>query len=288
MIVAGRVAPVLQPDAFVRVPAATIVVGDVYGDGFVQERPAHEVSIAPFYIGRHCVTVGDYFSFMIGSGDMFQESWCDYVNPCFVLRTRQGYVMQPGCETFPMCQVNVRGAMAYCNALSSLAGLAPVYDLATLEGDLGKSGFRLPTEAEWEYACGGPSRLKYGSSQDYDAKLFNHKDYSGDQMHRRAAAQGLGGFCIYPGPLPVGSLPPNEFGLHEMLGNVNEWCNDRYVPYSARAAGTSAEGRSGAFRVVRGGSFNDPAKKIRTSYRYAVNQNTKCMVHGFRLARNAG
>jgi formylglycine-generating enzyme len=273
-------AGVRQP--LVEIPAATVLVGDIYGDGFPQERPAHEVSVESFLIAKYCVTAADYFSFIVGSGDLFQESWCDYINPCFLLRTRDGYMLRPGCEEYPMCQVSLRGAMGYCNWLSASEGLDAVYDLATLDGDLSRNGFRLPTESEWEYACGGPSRLKCSSSREFDPARFNCKEYVGDQGHRRAAVQGVGGFAVHFGPMPVGSLPANEFGLHEMLGNVNEWCNDRYVPYGTRGDTSTRN----AFRVIRGGCFNDPARKIRTSYRYAVNQNTKCMVHGFRVARN--
>lgn len=271
----------------VEIPSTTFLMGDLYGDGFAQERPVHEVRVDNFHIAKYCVTVREYFEFMVSEGEVFQEVWCDYINPCFVLRRRQGYQMVSGADNFPMCQVNLTGTMAYCNWLSVQHDLEPVYDLGSLEGDLGRNGFRLPTEAEWEFACGGPSRLKYSTCAEFDPKLFNHKNYAGDRKHLQANANKLGGFCLDPGPMPVGSLPPNEIGLHEMLGNVREWCNDRYLPYSCEKQKCPRGGRGGFFQVVRGGSFIDDRRELRTSYRYAVHHDTKCMVYGFRLARNA-
>lgn len=270
------------------IPAATFLMGDLYADGFEQERPVHEVWLDGFLIGKHCVTVREVFTFMVSPDGGFQEIWCDYINPCFVASVGGVYRMCDGAGNFPMIQINVVGAMAYCNWVSKRRGLEPVYDLERLDGDLGKSGFRLPTEAEWEYACGGPSRWKHAVSNEFDPALINHRGYAGTQKHLRAGAEKLGGFCLYDAsPMPVGTLPPNEFGLYEMLGNVSEWCHDRYVPYTSERQECPGGGRSGSFRVVRGGSFMDGREKLRTSYRYAVNQNTKCMVYGFRLARKA-
>src|SRR5205814_10221610 len=97
----------------------------------------------------------------------------------------------------------------------------------------------------------------------------------------------IGGFGLNDcSPMPVGTFPPNEFGLHEMLSNVNEWCHDCYAPYESTGAGTGAPFQRTSFRVIRGGSFSDDASKLRKSYRHGIHYKAKCMVDGFRVARN--
>jgi len=260
----------------VTVPPSRFWMGDRSGEGFEQERPAHEVSLDAFEIGRYCVTAGDYLEFIAGDPG-FQERWCDYINPCFIIKGPRGYRLAEGAADYPMIQVNAAGAMAYCNWMSRQWGLEPVYDLRKLDGDPGRSGFRLPTEAEWERACGGDRA---------DPARHNHRGYAGDRRELWASARGIGAFRLQPwSPMPVGSLPANELGLHEMLGNVCEWCHDRYAPYTEAPAANPRGGAGGSFRVVRGGSFNDGPEKLRATYRYAINQGTKCMIYGFRMAR---
>ncbi|HEY0514088.1 MAG TPA: SUMF1/EgtB/PvdO family nonheme iron enzyme [Thermoanaerobaculia bacterium] len=267
----------------VAIPSSRFWMGDRQGDGFEQERPAHEVFLDSFEIGRFCVTAGDYFELVAGDPG-FQEKWCDYINPCFIVKGPAGYRLCEDADDYPMIQVNAAGAMAYCNWVSRQWGLEAVYDLKRLDGDLDRNGFRLPTEAEWELACGGGGR---SPGDGFDPSLHNHRGYRGGAEGLRASVRKIGGFCVYPwSPMPVGSLPANELGLHEMLGNVCEWCHDRYTPYTAAVAARPRGGAGGSFRVVRGGSFMDGPEKLRTTFRYAINQGTKCMIYGFRMARS--
>ncbi len=270
----------------VEIPSATFVMGDQTGKGFKQERPAHEVSVDSFYMGKYCVTVREFFDFIIDMGSRYEESWCDYMNPCFIYLDGDTYTKWPGSDNYPMVNVNAEGAIAYCNWLSEKQGLEQVYDPQTLEPDLTKNGFRLPTEAEWEYACGGPEGYIYAYSNAFDPDLINYKHYNGEFRNLRVSATRVGGFGLFDySLLPVGTLPPNDFGLYEMLGNINEWCNDRYSFYQDVKNNTGGQADS-SFQVIRGGCFIDDKEKMRKTFRHAIHYQVKCFIQGFRLAKN--
>jgi len=260
----------------VKIPAGTFLMGDTTGQGYPQERPVREVTVNAFKAAKYAVTAAEYFHFIEGTCRDFDELWCDFIDPCFILKRGSAYRIAEGCEHYPMIQVSWVGAIAYANWLSCEYGFERVYDLSTLQGDLSKNGFRLLTEAEWEYACGGTA---------FESVRFCWRDFSGPEKHLRASHARRGGFGLYEySPIPVGSLPPNGFGLYEMLGNVNEWCHDRYGAYGTTDSGGP---RHGSFRVIRGGCFLDGADKLRKSYRHGIHYQSKCMIDGFRLARNA-
>jgi len=269
----------------VRIPGGTFLMGD--DDGFPQERPAHEVQVDSFWAGKYCVTVREYFEFIQSADSNFQELWCDFVDPCFIRKRVSDYVITEDAAEFPMVQVSFVGAVAYCNWLSRQFGLAPVYDLDSLEADLSQNGFRLLKEAEWEYACGGPRQWKYGYGDSFRPDLSCYRKYAGEFKQQRAASLHVGGFGLYDySPLPVGTLPPNDYGLYEMIGNVNEWCHDRYGPYDKQAQVNPQGKPTGSFRVIRGGSFLDEVDKLRKTYRHAIHYSSKCTIDGFRIARN--
>lgn len=269
------------------IPPGSFLMGDTTGKGYKQESPAHEVALDGFFIGKYCVTVKDYYDFIIDAGEEFNELWCDFINPCFIVKNGDAFEIWEGADNFPMIQVSFVGAIAYCNWNSLKNGLDPVYCLDNLTADLSKNGFRLPTEAEWEYACGGPHEYVYSLGNAFDPGLFNHKNYAGDKKHLRAARRRIGGFGLHDySPMPVGTLPPNEFGLYEMLGNVNEWCHDGYGPYTSNRTVNPPGDEKSSFRVIRGGCFLYDVDKIRKSYRHAIHPRAKCMIDGFRIAKN--
>ena len=133
---------------------------------------------------------------------------------------------------------------------------------------LGALNFRLPTEAEWEYAARG-GKKSHGTS------------YSGsDNADAVAWHQGNGCNVLHP----VGSLQPNELGLYDMSGNVWEWCSDWYGTYSADAQTNPQGPNYGDRRVVRGGSFSYEAAFSRVTQRNSIQPNTQSFAVGFRLA----
>jgi formylglycine-generating enzyme required for sulfatase activity len=130
-------------------------------------------------------------------------------------------------------------------------------------------GYRLPTEAEWEYAAGGGSEnggTKYPGADSPGAVAW-HKDNAGEMTH------------------PVGGKDANELGLFDMSGNVWEWCHDWYGPYSADAQEDPQGPESGKDRVVRGGSWYSSAREVRLSYRGSFGAADGDNDLGFRPAR---
>jgi len=132
-------------------------------------------------------------------------------------------------------------AAKYCNALSLLSGLTAVYDTSAWTADFSKTGYRLPTEAQWEYACRAGSITEYWWGPDTNGigsrtwSFFN----SDSITH------------------PVATKLANAYGLYDMTGNVFQWCNDWYGPYTAGAATdpTGPGAAWGPYKVRRGGSF---------------------------------
>lgn len=258
----------------------TFMMGDDAVPG-AREAPAHRVEVGPFELGRCCVSAQEYAQYIADADGTFDESWCDYIDPCFLIRTGTGIVVRPGGERFPMVQISYWGCAGFCNWLSVRAGLDPVYDLEHHSGDHTRSGFRLPLESEWEYAClrGYPDDSAISAAT---TGIVNHRDTGELAGGPRASATGVGGYA-FPAwsPVAVGTLPADRAGLHEMLGNVREWCHEGYGHYPVPAERAAR----GPYRGVRGGSFMDPAGICRPKVRAAVHETNKCMQYGFRIAR---
>jgi formylglycine-generating enzyme len=153
----------------------------------------------------------------------------------------------------PVVSVSWWDAVRYCNALSERTGRSPVYALSgeDVEWDAGADGYRLPTEAEWEHACrAGTTGPRYGTLDD----IAWHRGNSGDRVHE------------------VGGKQPNAWGLHDMLGNVWEWCWDRYDPAVY-----------GTYRVLRGGGWFDEHWSCRASVRRRSHPTLRLDDVGFRV-----
>ena len=167
--------------------------------------------------------------------------------------------------------------MRFCNKCSELDGLTPCYDLNTWQCDFDADGYRLPTEAEWEYACRAGSTGKYCFGDD-ETEL---PEYAWFKPH----SQGK--------PHPVGQKQPNPWGLYDMHGNVWQWCNDWYgETYYAESPTDNPRGpASGKMRVLRGGAWDSNADKCRSAYRHKEFPvyTDACFgadSYGFRRARN--
>ncbi len=180
-------------------------------------------------------------------------------------------------------------AAAYCNWLSEKEGLPeeewcyrPNPSGMYAEGmvipadALKRTGYRLPTEAEWEYACraGAVTSRYYGSSPELLGRYAWYQANSGNRAH------------------PCGSLLPNDFGLFDMLGNVFEWCQDRNASYRPSRKGLFIDDLSidefvsdGRVRICRGGAFATPAEEARASARAGDQPLFSSYMNGFRVAR---
>jgi sulfatase modifying factor 1 len=244
------------------IPPGIFVMGKSRGDISSQasELPAHEVTLTrPFYLGRYEVTLSQYASYL------------DLNRPSFV-PTVEG-LMKDG-ATRSEAEREIRGLTQQSpirqpQPAPHLGGNSwPVTRLSWFEcvDFCQGSGLRLPTEAEWEYACRAGTRTpRYGDPDEIAWSASNHLGV----------------------PSLVGKKSPNLLGLHDMLGNVGEWVMDKYGDYSAEAQ-SDPQGPSRALmgRVIRGGSCADDPSYIRSSARRPGPANLKLMNVGFRVARN--
>ncbi|KAA2253965.1 formylglycine-generating enzyme family protein [Solihabitans fulvus] len=160
----------------------------------------------------------------------------------------------------PVTEVSWLAAVRFCNVLSDAAGLARCYSLGVdpdgldVVCDWSAGGWRLPSEAEWEYACrAGDSGVRYGEL----AEIGWYRGNSGGAVRE------------------VGTRAPNAWGLHDMIGNVWEWCWDLYDPRVY-----------GAYRVFRGGGAYDVPRSCRASCRRRSHPSLRIDDLGFRLARS--
>ena len=205
------------------------------------EGPRRETAItAAFYLGAFPVTQGQYRR-VTG------------VNPS---RFHAGV---GGGPELPVESVSWDDAVRFCRALSDLPE----------EKQAGR-GYRLPTEAEWEYACraGTEAAYSHGPTLTADAAAFD------------------GGAATPGRPTPVGSYPANHFGLHDMHGNVWEWCADWYAAgyYRFGPRNDPRGPDTGQFRLARGGSWRNHAATCRAAYRNAYLPGNKDAATGFRVA----
>ncbi len=252
---------------FVFVPGGEFKMGDLWGDGDSDERPAHLVRVGDFWMSKYEITVGQFRKFVDDTGYKTTAE----------KRGESNSWLNPGFEqddTHPVVRVSWYDAVAFCNWLSRQAGLEEVYDEETWEADFSKVGYRLPTEAEWEYAArAGGKEIKYpwGNEDPYhDGRYW--MNYSGSDDGYRYTS-------------PVGSFPPNALGLYDMAGNVWEWCNDWYSgSYYAQSPVDNPTGpSSGSSKVLRGGSWFVGPWYCRTANRNRDNPDFTGYIYGFRV-----
>jgi formylglycine-generating enzyme required for sulfatase activity/uncharacterized caspase-like protein len=284
----------------VRIPGGVFMMGDTFDDNVHErEKPVHEVEIAPFMLAKYTVTWASFAQFIEATkyltdaeqkgGSYFwnadQGKW--ELTPGVTWRCGVDGRTRPASEgNHPVLHVSWNDALAYCNWLSSIWGFESVYDNQDpVQCNWQAAGFRLPSEAEWEYAAsmGNGKKTRFGNGQDianpqsinFGATKAGKKDYSLVGEYRQNT-------------VPVGSLDNrNAFGLHEMSGNVLEWCwdwyDEKYYEESPRNDPRGPE--TGSRRVLRGGSWYDFPQGCRVAYRSSVTPGYLNYFVGFRLAR---
>jgi formylglycine-generating enzyme required for sulfatase activity len=215
------------------IPAGSFEMGG--RQGREQEQPVHRVWLDSFLMDRYEVTQAEY------------EKLGRSANPPF---SNSSHFRGPD---LPVEQVTWPQAARFCNARSRCEGLQPCYNEDTGTCDFDRDGYRLPTEAEWEYACraGTDTNYSFGNNERGLGDYAWFVDNSSKKTH------------------PVGKKKPNPWGLYDMHGNVAEWCNDAYdKSYYAQNADKNPRGPADADKyVLRGGSWASPAEALRSSYR---------------------
>jgi len=169
----------------------------------------------------------------------------------------------------PLSGVSWYGAIVFCNELSKLEGLDPVYEITedTVTWDDDANGYRLPTEAEWEYAARAGGQTRYAGSDKID-KVAWHRGNAG--RYHRGVAQ----------------LDPNAWGLFDMCGNMWEWCWDGYHPYPTDTETDPVRSPDGRYRIARGGSYvSSECSGVRVADRGRYDAGAQYRDLGFRLAR---
>ncbi|MGN0179426.1 MAG: flavodoxin [Monoglobaceae bacterium] len=185
----------------------------------------------------------------------------------------------------PVENVTWYNAIQYCNELSKSEGLTPCYTISgnTVTWDKSANGYRLPTEAEWEYAARANTESPFSFGDyvhDEDANCYNAYGYNND-----ATGHWVNGYLGHT--VAVDSYAPNAYGLYNMHGNVGEWVWDWYSDYTSSNEANPTGSESGAYKVARGGGWNDMPKHIRSSYRIAFPADVPLYSIGFRVVRNA-
>ena len=265
--VTPRTSSSAAPAGFVRISAGSFQMGSPSSEsGRDDDESRHRVTITrDFYLQAHEVTQGEWRSLMGNNPSNFSS--CG--NNC------------------PVEMVNWWEAVAYANALSRREGLQECYTLSgcgsTDPGEgmeclsvsfvgLDCSGYRLPTEAEWEYSArAGTTTAWYcGSNESCVDGIAWYTGNAGSRTH------------------PVGEMRPNDWGLYDMAGNVWEWVWDWYDSdyYSSSPSSDPTGPRTGQNRAVRGGGWGNYARNVRSANR-ALSRPGYRGSYGFRLARSA-
>ncbi len=232
-------------ETMVLIPGGTFAMGP--------SGKSSEVEVDAFYMAKHPVTQAS-FQRVMGTN---QSRW--------------------RANDHPMDSVTFAGAAEYCNKLSEIEGLEPVYNTETWEINYEANGYRLPTEAEWEFAArGGTNTRFFWGDEPARVGLFAWVRNNSGQRTR-----------------PVGRKMPNPYGLHDIYGNVSEWCNDIFEEnYRPKEGAVNPKGpEEGRLRVVRGGSWSSSPEEANSIYRSGAEPGYAdvCIagydVYGFRIVR---
>lgn len=247
-----KLEPTLIPEGGVVCPAGSFMMGSPEDEpGRNINETQHRMTLTrPFALGKYPVTQQLYTA-VVGTNPSARQSGDD--------------------PRFPVELVSWFGAVRFCNRLSGMLGLDEVYSIGpgekpNVSWDPMKSGFRLPTEAEWEYAArSGGDPFVYAGSDDLD-EVGWYRNNSGRSVH------------------PVGQKKPNRWGLYDMSGNVSEWVQDGYTD-TPGDTDDYVNTRSFWYRVVRSGGWYADREFARVADRDYYEPSVRLLNHGFRICR---
>ena len=286
-------------DSLVLIPGGEFEMGDHYNAGGTDEVPKHDVYLDAFLMSRYEVTNQQYCTYLnnarsqgqievradnvvyaVGDNDPYLTT---YEGSSYSRISYNGsvFTILPDMENHPVVMVSWYGAVAFANWKSQQQGYQTCYNLTTWVCDLTKNGFRMPTEAEWEYAArGGHHNPYYKYPWGSNSISCSYLNYRNGTIYCNPL-----GLSAYPYTATVGYYSPNNFGLYDISGNVWEWCNDWYASdYYGSSPYTNPPGpTSGSYRVVRGGAWNFSATYCRVAERSGHAPSHRYDYNGFRL-----
>jgi len=263
---------VAYPANMVRIEGGTFIMGSPSNEvSRSSDEVQHRVTVSAFYMSKYQVMQAEYQAVMRTNPSNFKGA------------------------TLPVENVSWYDAVEYCNALSQREGLAPAYTIDKNRSDPNNTGssdtkrwlvtrnpnangYRLPTEAEWEYACRAGTTTPFSTGNNITT---NNANYDGNYPYNNNAKG-----TYRARTTTVGSFRPNPFGLFDMHGNVWEWCWDWYGEYKNEAQTNPTGAVSGAYRVMRGGFWFNYAGDVRSANRGSSYPSSRRSGIGFRLVRN--
>ena len=266
----GASSEIIPPEDFVLISGGTFRMGSPESEAWrVEDETAHTVTVSDYYISKFEVTQAEYKAVM---GE----------NPSFFTG-----------DDLPLESISWMEAIQYCNIRSTQEGLTPAYvvDGQSISWDRSTNGYRLPTEAEWEYACRTGTETPFNTETSISADEANYWGHYPYLIEDHYFSQG--NLETKPGvyrqtTVAVGSFESNAWGLYDMHGNVGEWVWDWYGDYETGEQTDPTGPASGTRRVYRGGGWNDFAKNLRSAYRATLPPDSASFNIGLRLVRNAG
>ena len=261
--------PASVDDGFVLVEGGSFTMGSPETENWrIDDETQHEVTVSAFYMDPFETTQAEYDRLMGQNPSAFSG------------------------EDLPVESLSWLDAIRFANAKSTDAGLTPAYTIQESEviWDRAANGYRLPTEAEWEYACRAGTKTPFNAQRSLDAddaNFYGHYPYEIEENYFNDSVLEARPGVYRQTTLPVGSFAPSPWGLYDMHGNVNEWCWDYYGAYDPESALDPTGPETGTRHVYRGGGWNDFGKNMRSAYRAAGPADLIAANLGLRLVRNA-
>lgn len=257
------------PENFVLISGGTFQMGSPEDEAWrVEDETLHTVTVSDFYMSIYELTQAEYRE-VVGT------------NPSSFLG-----------DNLPVENISWLDAVRFCNARSEKEGLTPVYtiDNQNVTWNRSANGYRLPTEAEWEYACRAGTTTPFNTETSISAEECNYYGHYPYEIENNYFSQG--NLDTQPGEyrqttVAVDSFSPNRWGLYNMHGNVGEWVWDYYGAYGTDEQTDPTGAETGTLRVYRGGGWNDFAKNMRSAYRATLAEEKGSFNIGIRLVRNA-
>ncbi len=268
-------------EEFVYITGGTYEMGSPETENWrIADETLHSVTVSDFYISTYELTQAEYETVMGNNPSYFRGA------------------------NLPVENISWLDAIIYCNTRSEQQGLTPVYIIdsdidsknisvskeSVVRWNRGADGYRLPTEAEWEYACRAGTTTPFNTETSISAEEANYYGHYPYEIEENYFSQG--NLSTQPGPyrqttVAVDSFSPNAWGLYNMHGNVSEWVWDCYGSYETEVVANPTGPDVGSLKVYRGGGWNDFAKNMRSAYRATLEEDMGSFNIGIRLVRNA-